>query len=54
MTEEEKKKLKQVTAGGKLFPAEPTIFDQLKEGFEDSNTRAQLDAVRKRRMRMGS
>lgn len=51
MQNEEKKKRKHVTAGGKLFPAEPGLMDHVKEGFEDANTRAQLDAIRKRRAR---
>lgn len=54
MTDEEKKKRKHVTAGGKVFPAEPGILDHVKEGFEDTNTRAQLDAIRKRRAKQGA
>lgn len=49
MRDDEKKKRKHVTAGGKVFPAEPGVLDQLKEGFEDANTRAQLEAIRRRR-----
>lgn len=33
----------------KEFPEEPTTFDYLKEGFEDQDTKAQLEALRKRR-----
>jgi len=33
----------------KEFPEQPGLMDRLKESFEDNNTRAQLEAIRKRR-----
>lgn len=43
-----------VLAGGKTFPEKPGLMDYVKEGFEPTNTRAQLDVVRKRRAQSGS
>lgn len=42
-----------VPANGKLFPAKPGFMDYVKEAFEPDNTRAQLDAMRRRREQMG-
>ncbi len=41
-------------AGVKQYPAEPSLYDRLKEGFEPVTTRANLDAVRARRQKYGS
>ena len=34
----------------KKYPLKPTMWDEVKEGFEPTATRAMLDQVRKRRM----
>ncbi len=41
-------------AGVKAFPKEPNMWDRVKESFEPTNTRANLDAVRARRQKYGS
>lgn len=33
----------------KRFPKKPGLWDKFKEGFQPTNTRAMLDALRKRR-----
>ena len=35
----------------KEFPDQPSTIDYVKEGFQDSNTKAQLEALRRRRDR---
>ena len=50
MDEKNKKKEKPVVyAGGKTFPEKPGLMDHIAEAFEPTATRADLDAVRKRR-----
>lgn len=34
----------------KRYPTKPSMWDQVKEGFEPTATRAMLESVRKRRM----
>lgn len=36
------------------FPEKPGVFDYVKEAFEPTNTRAQLDAIRARKAKYGS
>jgi len=40
---------KKYVIDSKEFPDQPTTMDYVKEGFEDQNTKAQLEALRKRR-----
>ena len=48
--DEKKKKYNVYGDSGKQeFPEKPGIMDQIKEGFQDSNTRAQLEAIRRRK-----
>lgn len=47
--EKKKKYVVYGDSGKKEFPEQPGIMDQIKEGFEDSNTRAQLEAIRRRK-----
>lgn len=54
MHDKKKKKEPTVMVNGQEFPEKPGLMDRLKEGFEDHSTRADLDAVRKRRARYGS
>ena len=37
------------TVERKEFPEQPGMMDYVKEAFEDDNTKAQLEALRKRR-----
>jgi hypothetical protein len=43
-------KKKKYVVDGQQFEEKPTLMDRLKEGFQDQNTKAQLEALRKRRM----
>jgi hypothetical protein len=55
MAEAKKKREEPVVyAGGKTFPAKPGLMDYVTEAFEPTNTRAQLDTIRKRRANVGS
>lgn len=47
------KKKKPVVVGSKVYPAEPSLLESLAEGFETNDTRAQLQAIRKRRQKSG-
>lgn len=47
------KKKKPILVGGKTYEPNPSVMDRLKEGFESTDTRAQLEAVRRRRQKMG-
>ncbi len=51
--EEKKKRPPQVLVQGQLYPEKPGMLDYVKEAFEPNTTRAQLDAVRKRREKSG-
>ena len=42
-------KKRKYVVDSKEFPETPTTIDYVKEGFQDSNTKAQLEALRKRR-----
>jgi hypothetical protein len=45
-----------VYSGDKVtsYPKEPSTWDMIKEGFEPTDQRAKLDAVRARRQRQGA
>lgn len=47
--DEKKKKYVVQEQERKEFPEKPGFMDYLKEGFQDTNTRVQLEALRKRR-----
>ena len=51
---DDKEKKKPIIVGGKIFNPEPSVWDRVKEGFESTQDRAQLEAIRKRRQKMGS
>lgn len=53
MSQEKKKRPEQIYAGDKSFPAKPSTWDYVKEAFEPTATRAEIDAVRKRRAKSG-
>ena len=40
--------------GFKKFPAQPSMWESLKEGFQTDDTRAELNAIRQRRAKYGS
>lgn len=43
------RKKKKYVVSGKEFEERPSTIDFVKEAFEDSNTKAQLEALRKRK-----
>jgi hypothetical protein len=45
---------KKIYVGGKEYEPEPSAIDRLKEGFDTTDNRAQVEAIRKRRMKLGS
>lgn len=47
--DDDKKKKTSIYVGGKEYSPEPSMLDRLKEGFETTDTRAQLEAIRRRR-----
>lgn len=51
MDEQKKEKPKTVYVGGKNYPEKPSLMDSLAEGFATTDTRAQLEAIRKRRQK---
>jgi hypothetical protein len=51
-TKKDPKEPKYVEASGKLYPSRPGVMDHLKEGFEQTATRADLDAMRRRHAKL--
>jgi hypothetical protein len=47
-------KKKKIYVNGQEYEPEPSTFDRLKEGFDTTDNRAQVEAIRKRRMKYGS
>lgn len=46
-------KRKTIVVGGKEYPSEPSTMDYVKEAFQPTDVRANLDAIRKRRASAG-
>jgi hypothetical protein len=46
-------KKKSISVGGKEYPSQPSTLDYVKEAFEPTNVRANLEAIRKRRASQG-
>lgn len=49
-----KKKKGDILVGDKAYPTKPSFFDRVKESFEPTATRADVEAIRSRRAKLGT
>lgn len=44
---------KKIKVGGNEYDADPSVWERIKEGFDTTDNRAQVEAIRRRRAKYG-